>query len=663
MTKKLLEPIEIHGMRLKNRVGFGPILGMPVDPEGFVNSETVRWFEERARGEVGFIMSGTLVPLPPDAIAKNAPVMPETGACIYDDKYIPGWAKLIDVIHSYDVKIGGQVAAPGPMMGEGPSSSPFPDEQSARFGIFDLMAGTILPVDEISFERMEAIKRFLTAAAGRVKAAGFDCVELHCAHGGANLHASFLSPYYNRRTDQYGGNWENRLRFIVETIEAIRQVVGRDYPLLVRFSADDLLGERGITLEASVKYIVPALEKAGVDAIDVSQGSVLHSIEGISIPLYYPRGCFIENSAAIKKATSLPVIGVGRIVDLDMAEQFLKQGKADVIYLASQLGADPETPKKYFEGRSNETRKCIGCKPILCSTPCTLNYDSEVGRIPLTPAKTPKKVLIIGGGVGGMEAARISAMRGHQVTLMEREPELGGIVAALGRTKLMSEFKNIIAFLGTQMRKLNVDVRVCKEATTADVDDIKPDVIIIACGSSMVIPEIAKDKPGVMDHIHACREPEAVGQRVVIWGLVAAELALSMAQEGKEVTLIGSGDKTTLGGAWVEGSRQLYIWKKLTDMPLARETPESERVQNPQVLYGANLEEVTPEGVRIRDKDGSEKILPYDTLIVSRLRVPNKSLFEALEGKVKEVYKIGDCDKVRNIKNAIWTANEVARKI
>ena len=166
-----------------------------------------------------------------------------------------------------------------------------------------------------------------------------------------------------------------------------------------------------------------------------------------------------------------------------------------------------------------------------------------------------------------------------------------------------------------------------------------------------------------MDHIQACREPEAVGQRVVIWGLVAVELALSLAEEGKEVTLIGSGDKTTLGGAWVEGTRQLYIWRKLTDMPLARETPEAKQVQNPQVLFGVNLEEVTPEGVRIRDKDGSERVLPYDTLIVSRLRVPNKSLFEALQGKVKEVYKIGDCDKLRNIKNAIWTANEVARKI
>ncbi len=366
MTKKILEPIEISGMKLKNRIGFAPWLGMPVAPDGSVNSETVRWFEGRAQGGVGFIMTGTIDSLPPDAYLQNAPVRPETGASIYDDKYIPGWVELIDVIHSYDVKIGAQLAAPGPMMGEGPSSSPFPNEQSARFGIFDLMAGTILPVEEVSIERMETIKSLLAAAAGRVKKAGFDCVELHCGHGGANLHASFLSPYYNRRTDKYGGNWENRTRYIVETIEEIRKEVGNDYPILVRFSADELLGEEGITPDASAKYIVPILEKAGVAAIDVSQGSVTHTIEGVSIPPYYRRGCFMRNADAVKKATDLPVFGVGRVLDLDMAERFLEQGKADVIYIGSQLSADVETPKKYFEGRSDEIRKCIGCKPVLC---------------------------------------------------------------------------------------------------------------------------------------------------------------------------------------------------------------------------------------------------------------------------------------------------------
>jgi len=663
MTKKLLEPIEINGMKLKNRIGFAPILGMPVDPDGSVNTETIRWFEDRAKGEVGFIMTGTIESLPPDSFSKKAPVRPETGACIYDDKYISGWAKLIDVIHSYGVKIGAQLAAPGPMMAEGPSPSPYPDQLSARFGIFDLMAGTILPVDEVSIDRMKTIKRALAAAAGRVKSAGFDCVELHCGHGGANLHAAFLSPYYNRRTDNYGGNWENRARFIVETVAEMRKVIGNDYPILLRFSADELLGEKGITVDASTKYIVPILEKAGVDAIDVSQGSVTHSMEGVAIPQYYPRGCFISYAAAIKKVTKLPVIGVGRILDFSMGEQFLEQGKLDIVYLGSQLLADPETPKKYFEGKQDETRKCIGCKPIFCGTPCTINYDSQVGRIPLTRSETQKKVLIIGGGIGGMEAARIAALRGHKVTLMEKEPELGGIVAALSHSKLTGEFKNIVTYLGVQMKKLKVDVRVCKEATLSEVDEMKPDVVIVACGSSMVIPEIAKDKPGVVDHLHACKNPRDIGQRVVVWGLAGAELAISLAEEGKEVTIIGKGTENALGGPWAQGPRQLYMWRKLTDIPLARETREAERVQNPRILFGVTVKGIVPEGVKISDKDGAEKMLPYDSIIISRQRAANDSLFDELQGKATKVYKIGDCDKTRGIKEAIWSANEVARKI
>ena len=142
-------------------------------------------------------------------------------------------------------------------------------------------------------ERLEAVKGALAASAGRLKRAGFDCVELHCGHGGANLHAAFLSPYYNRRTDHYGGNWENRARLIVETVAEMRKVVGPDFPILVRLSVDELLGEKGITLDASAKYIVPILEQAGVDAIDVTQGSVMHALDGVSIPPYYRRGCFI----------------------------------------------------------------------------------------------------------------------------------------------------------------------------------------------------------------------------------------------------------------------------------------------------------------------------------------------------------------------------------
>ncbi len=395
---------------------------------------------------------------------------------------------------------------------------------------------------------------------------------------------------------------------------------------------------------------------------------MIHSPQGIILPGYYPRGCFMYLAEAVKKVTKLPVIGVGRVVDMDMAERFLQEGKADIVYMGRQLAADPETPKKYFEGRPEDIRRCIGCiyreekTAGICGRPCAINYDIQDRPIPMTPAAKPKKVLVIGGGVGGMEAARIAAMRGHKVTLMERESALGGMVAALAKTTLTAEFQNLIDFQSVQMRKLGIDVRCCKEATAADIDALKPDTVIVACGSSLQMPEIVKDKPGVMDHIQACNNQRAIGQKVVIWGLVAAELAISLAEQGKDVVMFGRGGEDTLARD-CPYIRRYYILRKLTDVNIPRETPEAQRVYNPEVIYYSDAAEISGGQIKLVDKNGGYRYLPYDTLIISRERSANDNLFDALKGKAPEVYKIGDCDSVADIKAAIWSANEVARKI
>ena len=646
---KLLEPIEIKTMKLKNRIGLAPLANYPRNLDGTSNDLSIRWYEARAKGQVGFIMHGP---------ARIGPA------------HIPSFKKLIDVIHSYGVKIGVQVVGGGPMSGQGPSSSPFPDASSAKLGLFEYQTGEIRPVRELSIEEIEKIEDDLAEATAHSKAAGFDCVELHCTHGAASLASAFVSPFYNRRTDKYGGSWENRLRFPVNVIRKMRQAVGDDYPLLVRISADNLLGKKGVTIEDTVNYVVPALEEAGVDCIDVSQGSMTHSTQGIILPMYYPRGCFIHLAEAVKKATRLPVIGVGRIVDMEMAERFLQEGKADIIFMGRQLTCDPETPKKFFEGRPEDIRKCIGCVLQvvqeggngICGRPCAINYDIQDHPIPLTPAAKPKKVLVVGSGVGGMEAARIAALRGHEVTLMEKDSELGGMVAALALTPLTAEFRNIIDYLATQMRKLNVDVRVCKEATAASVAKLNPDVVIVAAGSSLSMPDVTEGQPGVMDHIEAVKNWRMIGQRVVIWGLVAAELAISLAEQGKEVVMMGRGGQDTLAkdAPW---SRRFYLFRRLTDANLVRESPEAMKMDNPEVLYNIEVEDITPEGIKIVNKDGKRRVLPYDTLIVSRERMANDSLFEELKATAPEVYKIGDCAEVADIKTAIWAANEVARKI
>ena len=663
---KVFEPIEIKGMKLKNRIGFPSFLNQPAADEGYVSDVTVRWFEERAKGGAALIMTGAVTGSPVDE--QLAASFNMNNIRLYDDKFIPGFKKIADAVHSHGAKLGVQITGlGGPLSGRAPSPEPFPDEEHATETLLYLTAGFRMPITEISVEEIEQAERDIAAAAARAKAAGADCVELHCAHGGATFHCSFISPYYNRRTDKYGGDWEGRLRLPVETIMKIREAVGEDYPILARIDSDQLLGERGITLEDTVKFVVPALEKAGVDCFDVTQGDVLRSTEGILIPLYYPRGCFMHLTAEVKKATKLPVIGVGRILDLDMAERFLQEGKADIIFMGRQLTSDPETPKKYSEGRPEDIRKCIGCL-VGCGRPCPINYDMQDAPIALTPAEKPKKVLVLGGGAAGMEAARIAALRGHKVTLMEKEAELGGLVATLALNPLVAEFRNVVDYLTTQMKKLKVDIRLRKEATLADVEELKPAVVILATGSTATIPEVAEGKPGVMTHSEALKRKKEVGKKVAVWGLFGCELAIALAEEGKDVVLLGRSGEGSLATDLSAG-RRWYLLRRLTDVNVPRVAPEAMRLSNLEVLYNVKVEDITAEGIKVVatvDNVETKRVIPYDTLILSRRfgeRQANDSLFDELQGKVAEVHKIGDCLQVRSIQDAVWTANEVARKI
>ncbi|MCP4753579.1 MAG: FAD-dependent oxidoreductase [Proteobacteria bacterium] len=660
MSKKIFEPIEINGMKLKNRLGFPPFLNMPSNEDCSINDETIRWFEDRAKGGAGLVMTGAVVAGPPPDL-NQLKMLNMTRVGLYDDRFIDGFKKIADAVHAHGAKLGIQLEGLGGVMsGHGPSLPPYPDPEDATEDFFKILMGFDMPVVEITLEEIEIVKQCFADAALRAKKAGIDCVELHCAHGGATLNCSFISPYYNRRTDQYGGSWENRLRLSTEIIQGMRKVVGDDYPILARIDSDQLMGEKGITLEDTIKYVVPALEKAGVDCLDVTQGDMTRAQQGVLIPMYYPRGCFMDKTAEVKKAAKVPIIGVGRIVDIDMADQMVEDGKADMIFMGRQLTSDPDTPNKYLAGKEDEIRTCIACSAG-CG-PCPINYEIHNEHIPLTPAEKAKKVLVIGGGVGGMEAARIAAMRGHQVTLMEKEAELGGMVAALAKTPMTTEFSNIVEYLSTQMKKQKVDVRMGKEATEADVDELKPDVVILSAGSTMLIPEEAQGKPGVMDHIEALNRQDEIGQKVVIWGLVAADFAMSLAREGKEVVLMGRGGQDTLAKDY-PSTRRWYVLRQLTDERMPRAAPDEVRVTNPEVLYFITVEDIDNGQIKTVNNEGVKRDLPYDTLIISREREANDSLYDKMQGKAPEVHKIGDCAQVAEIKDAIFGANEIARKI
>lgn len=656
---KIFTPLEINGMVLKNRIGFPPFGNMPVGEQGTVSDATIRWYEERAKGGAGLIMTGPLRATRPRHSGKKGKERVFTGFGINDDQYIPGFVRLAEAVHAHGARLGAYLGAGGAVAGQGPSPSPYPDERRAKDGFFQIAMGYQIPVREIPVEEIEQIQIDIAAAAIRARAAGIDFVSIPCAHGGISLHGSFLSPFYNRRTDEYGGSWERRLRFVVETIDRVRAAVGQDYPVLARISADEFLGKDGVTLADTTKIIVPALEKAGVDGIDVSQGS-MHTMEGMNIPSYYSPGCFMHLASAVKQVAKVPVIGVGNIVDLDVAERFLQEESADIIYMGRQLTADPETPKKYLEDRVEDIRRCIGCMGG-CGRPCAVNYDIQDGPILLNPAEKQKKVLVVGGGIAGMEAARISALRGYRVTLMEKTAQVGGAVNALAFNPLTAQFGHIVDFLSSQMKKLKVDVKLSMEPSAADVDALGPDVVLLATGASMIMPEVTVGIPHILSQLEALRKKNEIGQKVVIWGLGAAELAIGLSQEGRDVIIMGNGGEDELAKGYPP-ARRFWVLRRLTDINVVRQTPESIRLHNPKVLFNVKVEDVAPACVSVKDSEGNMEILSYDTLIVSGKRVPDDTKFKALQGRV-DVYRIGDCSEVGGITQAIQTANEIARRI
>jgi 2,4-dienoyl-CoA reductase-like NADH-dependent reductase (Old Yellow Enzyme family)/thioredoxin reductase len=664
MSSKLLQPLSIKSMGIKNRISFGPVLDHPFGPNGNVTEDTIGWYVERAKGGAGLAITGTIYPCTDEALIQKLAGPFANALRLKNDADIKEYKKLTDAVHRYGMKIGAQTTIPGLMV----NASPIPYPKPSTLG---MIIGGEIPVGEITIEEMDQVKKDFADCAGRIRQSGFDCIELHYAHGNVNLLAGFMSPFCNRRTDEYGGNWENRLRYPREVIEGIRNVVGEDFPVLVRISADELLGSEGITLNDTIRYIVPMLEEAGVDCIDVSMGSQTHNPNNIPT-VYVPRGHFMHLAGEVKKATRLPVIGVGRILDLKMAEKFLDEGKADIICLCRQLIADPETPKKYFENRPEDIRKCICDSPSLpthpgtCAALCTINPTPPLmGACDnVLPAENKKKMLVIGGGVAGMETARISTLRGHEVILLEKEGRLGGNVDILANNPLNEEFRNIIDYLTVQLQKLGVDIRVCRTGALEDIKTFNPDTVVLATGATMTLPKDVAGDPCAMTHMEALKNMSAVGQNVVIQGLgYGAELAVFLAETGRQVTLFGKAGEIASN---LTMNRRIAMVKRLApENNFARgdgEIPVRNKA-NPKVLTETSFVELTASEVILKDKSGKETGVPCDSFIVSMGRKSNDALFADLEKTEPELYRIGDAHKIGEIFAAMKAANEIGRKI
>lgn len=527
MYDTLFSPFRVRGMELKNRIVL-PAMGTKfAGDDKMVNDQLIDYHMARVKGGTGLSIV--------EVSSVHTPSAPKRFLSISEDCYIPGMKRLTDAIHAAGGKAGIQLWQGG-LAAAGMDKT-----------VQVLIPSDMGPIPGITREQMAQVVECFGKAAARAAKAGFDCVEFHCAHN--YLPHSFLSGGINHRTDEYGGSFENRARFPLECIRAIRANLPEEMPLLMRIDAHDDYLPGGLTLEEVVEFCRLAAQ-AGVDVLDVSRGNILTAGLKFEVPpIDLPRGFNIDNAARIRRETGLPTIGVGRINEPEMAEKILEEGKVDLVVIGRAQLADPEFCNKCREGRLEDIDHCVGCNQgcydgfadpsvphITCLRNPALGRERECA---LHPTAHPRTVLIAGGGVAGMEAAITLKQLGHHPILCEATGELGGQFLLAGKAPRKQEMETAARAMGEKARRLGVEIRLNTPVTTELIEEIKPDAVFNCIGAEPLVPDIpGSDLPCVADsHDVLGGRVRPAGNVVVVGGgLVGMETAEYLAQRGCKVT-------------------------------------------------------------------------------------------------------------------------------
>ena len=649
MFERLLEPITVGSLTLKNRMVM-PAVATNLSEFGKVSQRLIDFYVARAKGGVGMIISQSVlnIELKSDSNEDNPHVV--------DDISIDDLRRLSEPIKAAGAAAGiqlvhmGSQGIPGLYSGElvapSPVSSIILDEVPRE-----------LSIDEIA----QLVDEFAKAA-HKAKEGGFDLVEFHGAHG--YLISEFLSRYFNRRKDRYGGSLENMARFASEIISTTRKRLGPLFTLGIRINGDDFI-PGGTTIE-DAEAMAPYFEEAGVDYISVS-GGVYGSVKATVAPMMEPRGSFVPLAREIKKRVSVPVITTGRINDPMLAEETLVNGWADLIGLGRSLIADPELPLKLQRGDLRDIRKCIACnqgcidrinKTILpgkddgqdASLTCMVNPDAgKEGNFLFKPAKKRKKVLIAGGGPAGMEAARIAAQRGHDVILVEKANRLGGQFNLAAKVPLKEEIKEEVNYLSYQMERLKIGVVLGKEADLKTINESAPDVVIVATGASPITPEIENTGTRTATAWEVLDGKAELGSDILIvgGGSVGLETAHFLAEKGKNVTVV---EQLNRFAADMGPISRFYLRSKLKELGVT-------------LMKATRLLSINDQGA-IVEKDGKETLISnIDAIVWAVGSVSNNLLVDALKGSHYEVYIVGDANKPRDALSAIEEAHITASNI
>jgi 2,4-dienoyl-CoA reductase-like NADH-dependent reductase (Old Yellow Enzyme family)/NADPH-dependent 2,4-dienoyl-CoA reductase/sulfur reductase-like enzyme len=636
----VFQPIKLGPVTLKNRIHYTPMVCNLVTTTGEVTAEFVEFLGSQARTGAALITIGATPVNEVNAIDYEGEIY------ISSDDRIGGLSRLVEEVHRYGAKLSVELCHAG--------RAAYPPLLKTPYALAPTAIPTSIGVKyikEMDQKDIDGVIDDYVNCAYRCTRAGFDMVMIHAAHG--NLLSQFLSPYTNKRADYYGGSLENRMRFPLEVLQAVREKVGRDFGIEMRVSSDEIV-DGGQGLDEVLEFLQSAQKY--IDCVQMSQGLIVdpdYSFHTIT-PYYYHHNHNVKYSEAAKKVLDIPVSVVGSITDMEDVEAIIASGKADYVGMARQLLTDFNTIKHAYGNETQKTRPCLRCLegctkfagkgwPVRCAVNPVVGREYKYKEI--APARTRKKAMVVGGGPAGMMAAQTLLARGHEVVLYEKDVKLGGMLNEICALPFKGDLKRYLDWNDRTTMLSGAKVILGTEATPDIVERENPDVLFLAVGSvpvSLQIPGI--EKPNVKHVLDVDNGRAAVGEKVLVCGggVSGLECALALAMDGKDVTVADIIPSDAFAGemSFITRNMLLHLLK----------------THKVKLLGGHKAERFLDDGAEVIDSRLVRKTIEADTIVIAFGMKPNHEIVKNLSGLVLETYAIGDCDVVGNI----YSANHAA---